>query len=389
MGAFSKIKDALVYAFYPPPIREIGNASGFDMQLLDRNGNGHDALMSARNQLLGTASQNPILVGVRPNGLSDKPQYKIDIDNEKATAMGVSIAEINNTLKTAWGSSYVNDFIDEGRIKKVYVQADAEYRMKPKDLDSWYVRNNKGEMVPFASFATSRWIYGSPRLERFNGVASMNIQGGTAPGVSSGEAMDAMEQMVQNLQGGYDLAWNGISYEEKQTGSQTSSLYILSMLIVFLSLAALYESWAIPFSVMLAVHVGVIGSVIASKFFGLSNDVYFQVALLTTIGISAKNAILIVEFAKSQYEEGHTLIESVLTAAKQRLRPIIMTSMAFMLGVLPLAKASGAGSAAQNAIGIAVIGGMISATFLAIFFVPLFFVLLQKLRQPKKEEDAS
>ncbi len=386
MGAFSKAKDALVFAFYPPPIRELGNASGFDFQLIDRANKGHAALMQARGQMLGMAAQNPKLAGVRPNGLSDEPQYKINVDHERASTLGLSIADINQTLQTAWGSAYVNDFIDDGRIKKVYLQADAEYRMNPKDVDHWYVRNNKGDMVPFGSFSTADWTFGSPKLERYNGNASVNIQGGAAPGISTGEAMAEMEALVKKLPAGFDFAWTGISYEEKASGSQTTLLYALSLLIVFLSLAALYESWSVPFSVILAVPVGIIGAVVASKFNGLSNDIYFQVALLTTIGLSAKNAILIVEFAKDLNEQGHSLFEATRMAAHKRFRPILMTSLAFMLGVTPLAISNGAGSAAQNAIGIAVIGGMISATFLTIFFVPLLYILIQKWAGRKQDE---
>lgn len=389
MAAFSQIKDAMVFAFTPPPIRELGNASGFDFQLLDRAGLGHKALMNARNQLLGMAAQNPKLVGVRPNGLSDEPQLKIDINFEKARAMGISIDEINNTLRTVWGGSYVNDFLDEGRIKKVYMQADAPHRMNTDDINKWYVRNNQGEMVPFGSFSTSKWQYGSPRLERFNGIGSVNLQGSAAPGISSGEAMLEMEKMVEKLPDGFDYAWSGISYEERAAGSDSSFLYAISILVVFLCLAALYESWSVPFSVILAVPVGVIGAVLVSLLQGISNDIYFQVALLTTVGISAKNAILIVEFAKDQYEDGIPLLEATMTAAKQRLRPIIMTSLAFMLGVTPLAISSGAGSAAQNAIGIAVIGGMLSATFLAIFFVPLFFTVLVRKREDKETQQGA
>lgn len=376
--AFSKLKDAMVFAFFPPPIRALGNSSGFDFQLLDRSNQGHEALMRARGQLLGMAAQNPKLVGVRPNGLSDEPQYKIDVDHDKATSLGLSIADINKTLQTAWGSSYVNDFLDDGRIKKVYLQADAGYRMNPKDVDRWYVRNKDGQMVPFGSFSSAHWTYGSPKLERFNGTSSVNIQGSAAPGVSSGEAIAEMEAMVKIIPGGFDFAWSGLSYEEKASGSQTTVLYALSLLVVFLSLAALYESWSVPFAVILAVPIGIIGAVVASKLNGLYNDIYFQVALLTTIGLSAKNAILIVEFAKVLYEEGYSLIDATMQAAKVRFRPILMTSLAFMLGVTPLAIASGAGSAAQNAIGIAVIGGMLAATFLAIFFVPMLYILIQK-----------
>lgn len=386
MGAFSQIKDAFVFAFFPPPIRELGNASGFDFQLIDRSNKGHAALMQARNQMLGMAAQNPKLSGVRPNGLSDEPQYKVDVNHERASTLGLSIADINQTLQTAWGSSYVNDFIDDGRIKKVYLQADAEYRMNPKDMDHWYVRNNKDEMVPFGSFSSARWTYGSPKLERFNGIASVNIQGNAASGVSTGEAMAEMEAMVKNLPAGFDFSWSGISYEEKASGSQTTMLYVLSLLIVFLCLAALYESWSVPFSVILAVPVGVIGAVVASNLNGLSNDIYFQVALLTTIGLSAKNAILIVEFAKDLIEEGHSLLEATRMAARKRFRPILMTSLAFMLGVTPLAISNGAGSASQNAIGIAVIGGMLSATFLTIFFVPMLYILIQKWTGRKEKE---
>jgi len=305
---------------------------------------------------------------------------------EKARALGVSISEINSTLQTAWGSSYVNDFIDRGRIKKVYVQGDAIYRMQPEDINKWYVKNTLGEMVPFASIVNAYWTYGSPRLERYNGISSMNIQGAPAPGVSSGEAMAEMEKIAATLPDGINYAWTGLSYEEKLSGSQAGALYAISLIIIFLSLAALYESWAIPFSVLFVVPLGVVGSVLATSFFGLSNDIYFQVALLTTVGLCAKNAILIVEFAKELYDGGMDLLEAATTSAKLRFRPIIMTSMAFILGVVPLAKSSGAGSASQNAIGIAVIGGMLSATFLAIFFVPLFFVLVEKISHFSKRK---
>ncbi len=378
MGALSQIKDAFVFTFFPPPIRELGNASGFDLQLIDRSGLGHDNLMNARNQLLGMASQNPILIGVRPNGLSDVAQYKIDIDYEKAAALGVSFADINQTLQSAWGSTYVNDFIDKGRIKRVYLQGEAQYRMTPQDLKKWYLRNNEDKMVSFSSFSKAHWTFGSPKLERFNGVSSVNIQGGAVPGVSSGVAMNEMEKIVKSLPQGVDYAWSGISYEEKKSGSQTLMLYAISLLVVFLSLAALYESWSIPFSVILVVPFGVIGALLASMFFGMSNDVYFQVGLLTTIGLSAKNAILIVEFARDLYQKGHSAIEATLIAIKLRFRPIIMTSMAFILGIAPLAVASGAGSASQRAIGIGVMGGMLAATFIATFFVPMFYVLVEK-----------
>ena len=392
MGALSQIKDAMVFTFFPPPIRELGNASGFDLQLLDRAGLGHDALMGARNQLLGAASKNPLLIGVRPNGLNDVAQYKVEINYQKALALGVSIASINQTLQSAWGSSYVNDFLDRGRIKKVYIQGDSSYRMNPNDLKKWYVKNKDGGMVSFASFASSHWTFGSPKLERFNGSSSINIQGAAVPGISSGTAMDEMEKMIKTLPEGIGYTWSGISYEEKSSGSQTMALYAISLLVVFLSLAALYESWSIPFSVILVVPFGMLGALIASLLNGMSNDVYFQVGLLTTIGLSAKNAILIVEFAKSLHEKGHSLIEATAIATKQRFRPILMTSMAFMLGIMPLATATGAGSASQKAIGIGVMGGMFAATFVATLFVPLFFVLIQKFAKkykPKSKQSSS
>ncbi|MET0154809.1 MAG: efflux RND transporter permease subunit [Rickettsiales bacterium] len=383
MGAFMQIKDAMAFTFVPPPIRELGNASGFDMQIVDRKGIGHDALMNARNQLLGMAAQNPKLIGVRPNGLNDVPQYRIRIDAEKASAMGVSLADVNKTLQIAWGSGYVNDFIDKGRIKRVYMQGIDESRMMPDDVNKWYVRNNRGEMVAFADFSTGEWTYGSPKLERFNGASSVNIQGSPAPGVSTGEAMEEMQEMASKLP--IDVEWYGISYEERAAGSKAPALYGLSILVVFLCLAALYESWAVPFAVMLAVPIGVLGAVVAGNIFGLSNDVYFQVALLTTVGLAAKNAILIVEFAKELKErQGLPTMEAVGTAAKQRFRPIVMTSMAFMLGVSPLAFANGAGAAGQNAIGFAVLGGMTAATLLAILFVPLFFTSVDRLTRAKE-----
>lgn len=377
--ALASIKDAMAFAFFPPPIRELGNASGFDFQLVDRTGQGHTALMNARNMVLGAAAQNRKLTGVRPNGLDDVPQYKINIDSEKASALGLSLSEINRTLQIAWGSSYVNDFVDDGRIKRVYLQADAPYRMMPEDLSHWYVRNEGGEMVSFDNFSSAEWVYGSPKLERFSGTASVNIQGAAAEGVSTGEAMDEITKIVSGLPGGYGVEWTGISYEERAAGSQAPALYALSVLIVFLCLAALYESWAVPLAVILVVPLGILGAVVAAYFAGLPNDVYLQVALLTTVGLASKNAILIVEFAKDLKEEGHSLMEAVAIAARQRFRPILMTSMAFMLGVTPLALASGAGAASQNAIGIAVMGGMAAATFLAIFFVPMFYVMVEKV----------
>jgi len=387
MGTFHQLGDVTAFAFYPPPIRELGRASGFDMQLVDRVGLGHEALMNARNQLLGLAGKNPKLQGVRPNGLSDVPQFRVNIDNEKAAAMGVSIEDINQTLQTAWGSAYVNDFLHEGRIKRVYLQADKPYRMMPEDIDKWYVRNASGKMVSFSSFATTQWTYGSPKLERFNGFSSVNIQGAAAAGVSTGEAMVEMEKLVAQLPEGLDVEWVGLSYEERISSSQAPVLYALSILVIFLCLAALYESWSIPFSVMLVVPLGVVGAVGAVFLFGLDNDIYFQVGLLTTMGLSAKNTILIVEFANELYKQGHSLHEATLMAARQRFRPIIMTSMAFVLGVMPLALASGAGSASQNAIGISVMGGMLAATYLAIFFVPVFYILVQRLFPLRTKQD--
>ncbi len=382
-GALSQIKEAQIFAFNLPAIPSLGSASGFDAYLVDRGNQGHEALLQARNMLLGMAAQDPDLTAVRPNGMEDSPQFRIDIDYEKAMAMGVAVSDINSTLSTAWGSAYVNDFIDNGRIKKVYVQADAPYRMDPEDMKLWHVRNSDGDMVPFDAFASYHWTYGSPRLERFNGSPSMNIQGSAAAGKSSGQAMDAIEKLVKQLPPGFGVEWGGTSFQEKQSSSQAGLLYGISLLIVFLSLAALYESWSVPFSVILVVPLGILGAILAATFKGLSNDVYFQVGLLTTIGLSAKNAILIVEFAKALYDEGMDLVKATIEACRMRLRPIMMTSFAFILGVLPLALSSGAGAASRNAIGWGVVGGMLSATLLSIFFVPVFFVLVMKLFRTK------
>jgi multidrug efflux pump len=388
MGAFSRIRDAMVFVFAPPAVMELGNATGFDFELQDRAGLGHEKLMEARNQFLGMASKNPALVAVRPNGQEDTPEFKIDLDLEKAGALGLSTADISDAISTAWGSAYVNDFIDRGRIKKVFLQADAPYRMLPEDLDKWYVRNGSGAMVPFSSFTSAHWTYGSPRLERYNGTPAVEILGEPMPGKSSGEAMDAVEAIAAQLPRGIGYEWTGLSFQERMSGAQAPALYAISLLVVFLCLAALYESWAIPFSVMLVVPLGVIGALVAAKLRGMSNDVYFQVGLLTTIGLSAKNAILIVEFAKDLHEQGMGLIEATMTAVRMRLRPILMTSFAFILGVLPLAISKGAGSGSQNAIGTGVMGGMISATILAILFVPLFFVLVCKVfaRKPRSAD---
>ncbi|WP_413498072.1 multidrug efflux RND transporter permease subunit AcrB [Buttiauxella gaviniae] len=385
---FSKIKDAIVFAFNLPAIVELGTATGFDFQLIDQANLGHEKLTQARNQLFGeVAKHSDLLVGVRPNGLEDTPQFKIDIDQEKAQALGVSISDINTTLGAAWGGSYVNDFIDRGRVKKVYLMADAPFRMLPSDINSWYVRGSTGQMVPFSAFSSAHWEYGSPRLERYNGLPSMEILGQAAPGKSTGEAMDLMEQLASKLPTGIGYDWTGMSYQERLSGNQAPALYAISLIVVFLCLAALYESWSIPFSVMLVVPLGVVGALLAATLRGLTNDVYFQVGLLTTIGLSAKNAILIVEFAKDLMEkEGKGLIEATLEAVRMRLRPILMTSLAFILGVMPLVISSGAGSGAQNAVGTGVMGGMVTATVLAIFFVPVFFVVVRR-RFSRKSED--
>jgi multidrug efflux pump len=378
--AFSKIKDGLVFPFNLPAIIELGTATGFDFELIDQANLGHAQLTQARNQLLGMVREHPeLLVRVRPNGLEDTPQFKLDVDQEKAQALGISVSDINQTISTALGGTYVNDFIDHGRVKKVYVQADAPYRMLPGDVDNLYVRSANGEMVPFSAFSSARWISGSPRLERYNGLPSMEILGEAAPGKSTGEAMALLESLAQKLPSGIGYDWTGMSYQERLSGNQAPALYAISLIVVFLCLAALYESWSIPFSVMLVVPLGVVGALLAASLRGLNNDVYFQVGLLTTIGLSAKNAILIVEFAKDLMDkEGKGIIEATLEASRMRLRPILMTSLAFILGVLPLVISHGAGSGAQNAVGTGVMGGMLSATLLAIFFVPVFFVVVRR-----------
>ncbi|MBZ9723726.1 efflux RND transporter permease subunit [Mesorhizobium sp. CO1-1-11] len=379
MGAFSKIRDAQVFALAPPAIQGFGNTNGFDFYLQDVNGAGHDALIQTRNQLLALAGQSKVLANTRPNGQEDQPQFSVDIDQEKASALGVSLADINNTLSSAWGSDYVNDFIDRGRVKPVYMQSDANFRMQPEDLDKWQVRNSSGAMVPFSAFASSHWTFGSPRLERYNGSAAVEIQGAAAAGVSSGAAMDEIDKLVAQLPAGYSHEWTGLSHQERLSGNQAMSLYAISALVVFLCLAALYESWSIPFAVMLSVPIGIFGALLAASLFGQTNDVYFKVGLLTTIGLAAKNAILIVEFAIERQAAGMGLVEATLEAARQRLRPILMTSLAFILGVTPLAIASGAGSGAQNSVGIGVMGGMIAATVIGVFLVPLLFVTVRRI----------
>ena len=384
-NAFRKINEAKVIASSPPAITGLGNSAGFDMELQDHAGLGHSALMNARDTLLELAQKNPSLTRVRHNGLDDSAQLRIDIDQRKAQALGVSLDDINATLQTGWGSTYVNDFLDRGRVKKVYVQADARFRMLPDDISKWYVRNSSGEMVPFTAFARSHWESGSPRLERYNGYSAVEIVGESAAGVSNGAAMQVMEKLVSQLPTGIGLQWTGASLQERMTGAQAPALYALSLLVVFLCLAALYESWSIPFSVMLVVPLGVMGALVATWLRGLENDVYFQVGLLTVIGLSAKNAILIVEFANEINSRGRDLVESTLEASRQRLRPILMTSLAFIFGVLPMVISNGAGSSSQHAVGTGVMGGMISATVLAIFFVPLFFVLVRR-RFPLKDK---
>jgi len=379
MKEFSKFRNAMVFAFAPPSVVELGTAKGFDFQLLDRGGLGHAELMAARNELLKLAAKDPVLTKVRPNGLEDVPEYRIDVDWEKAGALGVPIASIHNTISAAFGSAYVNDFIQGSRVKRVFVQADAPYRMLPEDLRRLHVRNNAGKMVPFSSFASGHWTSGSPRLERFNGFPSLNIVGESAPGKSSGDAMQAMEGFVKKLPQGFGSDWTGLSYQERQAGAQTVPLYAFSILVIFLCLAALYESWPIPISILLALPLGVIGGVVGSTLRGLPNDVYFQIGLLTTLGLTTKNAILIVQFAKARVEEGMGLIEATVEAAKLRLRPIIMTSLAFGFGVMPMAFASGAGAGAQKAIGTAVLGGVITSTFLVTIFAPLFYVLITQV----------
>ncbi|QOG18929.1 MULTISPECIES: efflux RND transporter permease subunit [Bradyrhizobium] len=388
MGAFMKIRDAMVFAVLPPSIPGFGNAGGFDLYLQDTGGNGHEALIQARNQLLGQLAADKRVVQARPNGQDDTPQFDLDVDQAKATALGVNLNDLNTTLSAAWGGAYVNDFIDRGRVKQVYVQSDAPFRMDTSDIGRWYVRNASGSMVPFSALATDRWSFGSPRLERYNGVAAVELQGQAGQGISSGVAMQAVEEQMAKLPKGYGHEWTGLSFQERLTGSQTLYLYSISLLIVFLSLAALYESWSVPFAVMLTVPIGVLGALLGATLFNQANDVYFQVGLLTTIGLASKNAILIVEFALEQIAAGRGLVEATLHAARQRLRPILMTSLAFILGVLPLAVATGAGSASQNAVGIGVAGGMIAATVLGIFFVPALFVLVRKIF-PGKQTDAA
>jgi hydrophobe/amphiphile efflux-1 (HAE1) family protein len=378
MMAFSKIRDSQVFALVPPAVQELGRSSGFDLEMEDRGNLGHAGLVKAQNQLLMLAAQDHTLSAVRPNGLADTPQLHIDIDQEKATTLGLSIADINATLNAAWGGLFVNDFVDRDRVKQVYLQADAPYRMAPDDLYRWYVRSSTGEMAPFSSFASFTWTLGPSQLQRYNGLGSLEIQGAPAPGQSSGTAMDEVEKLFKKLPPGVGLEWTGLSYQERQAGSQTYALYSISLLVVFLLLAALYESWSIPVAVMLVIPLGIVGAIIAATLRGLYNDIYFQVGLLTTMGLSAKNAILIVEFAVDAQKRGESIRDAAVEGARLRLRPILMTSLAFIAGVIPLAVSTGAGAASQNDIGTGVIGGMLSATALAIFFVPLFYELVRE-----------
>jgi hydrophobe/amphiphile efflux-1 (HAE1) family protein len=379
MPFLASIREAAVYAFPPPAVTELGTSKGFDFMLQDRGSLGHEMLMNARLQLMIQAMRDPRLTSVRPNGMPDQAEYKVDIDWEKAGTLGVSVPAIQRSISVAFGSSYVNDFIQGGRVHRVYVQADAPYRMLPEDLNHLYVRNNAGGMVPVSALASGRWTYASPRLERYNGFPALNFQGEAAAGRSTGEAMQAMEEIAMRLPHGIGNDWTGISYQERLSQSQTGLLYAFSILAIFLVLAALYESWSIPISVLLALPLGVIGGVLASSWRGLANDVYFQIGLLTVLGLTTKNAILIVQFAKIRVEQGAGLIEATLEGSKLRLRPIVMTSLAFGFGVLPLVIATGAGAGAQMAIGTSVLGGMATGTFLAIFFIPLFFVVVTQI----------
>ncbi len=385
MGAFSQIRDARVFALVPPPVQELGNASGFDLELEDRGGLGHDKFVQARNQLLGMAAQDKILAGVRPNGQEDTPQLQFDVDQARAGALGLAQGDVNDVISSGSGGSYINDFVDRGRVKRVYIQGDAQFRTSPEDLGRWYVRSSNGEMAPFSAFASSHWDIGPTRLERYNGMPALDIQGQAAPGKSSGAAMNEMQKLITKLPKGIGYEWTGQSYQERLSSGEAPMLYGLSLLVVFFCLAALYESWAIPVAVMLVIPLGVAGALLAATLRGFYNDVYFQVGLLTTIGLSSKNAILIVEFAIDAQQAGKSAMEAALEAARLRLRPILMTSLAFIAGVMPLAVSTGAGAGSQTDIGTGVIGGMLAATVLAIFFVPMFFLFVRGFFWKRKE----
>jgi multidrug efflux pump len=383
-GAFSRIRDAQIYPLVPPSVPELGMSAGFDLFLEDEANIGHDALIKYRNQAMGMAAQDPDLMAVRPNAPEDAPQLHVTIDQAKANALGVSLSDINDTLSAAWGSSYINDFIDRGRVKHVYMQGDAPFRMTPDDLNHWYVRSSSDQMAPFSSFATANWTVGPSTLTRYNGLPAVELLGQGAPGISSGTALEHMATIINKLPDtvGYELT--GLSYQEQASGAQAPALYALSILVIYLCLAALYESWAIPLSVILVIPLGVVGALAAASLRGLFNDIYFQVGLLTTIGLSAKNAILIVEFAVDAERKGASAFNAAMEAARLRLRPILMTSIAFIAGVTPLALANGAGAASQNDIGTGVIGGMLTAAILAIFFVPVFFQFVNTRLQRHK-----
>ncbi|MBP8286387.1 MAG: efflux RND transporter permease subunit, partial [Rhodoferax sp.] len=387
-GALSGIRDAFIFPLSPPPIPELGSSSGFSFRLQDRAGLGHDALLAARNQLLGMAAKSSVITQVRPDGLEDAPQLLLDIDRDKASAMGVGFDAINSVISTALGSSYANDFPNAGRLQRVVVQADAPARMQPDDLLKLNVMNSRGQMVPLASFASTRWIKGAMQTVRYNGYPAMRISGSAAPGYSTGDALKEMEQLASKLPAGFGFEWTGTSLEEKLAGAQAMILYGFAILAVFLCLAALYESWSIPLAVILVVPLGVLGVIVATLLRGYANDVYFQVGLITIIGLSAKNAILIIEFAKDLQAQGKSIVASALEAAHLRFRPIVMTSMAFTLGVLPLAISSGAGSASQRAIGTGVIGGILTGTTLAVVFVPIFFVVVRSLFKDSARQEA-
>jgi multidrug efflux pump len=379
MGAFMGIKDAMAFALTPPSIPSLGTATGFNFYLQDMGNVGRNGLMQAMGAFMGAAAKNPVLTGVRPNTALDETQYKLTVDEDRARVLGLELSQVYSNLAIAFGGNYVNDFLENGKVKKVYIQGDTSTRMTPEDVGKWYARNNQGEMIPYSSFTKGDWIYGAPKLTRYNSILAIEFQGAAAPGFSSGEAMAEVEKIVAGLPNGVGMSWTGLSYEEVESGNTVYILYALSVLVVILCLAALYESWSIPFAVILTVPLGVLGVFLATWYFKMSNDIFFKIGLLTTIGLSARNAILIVEFARDLHHEGMTLFDSALEACRMRLRPIVMTSFAFILGVLPLAMATGVSAASKKSIGIGVIGGMISALLLAIFWIPLFYFIFSSL----------